>query len=568
MRMSYWEYQGTAHTGVARIAASMKGVHCVTYSPVGDTYIIPMFTMMERMSSFPPITTSIMNGKTLSQGSNELPITLRRVYADHKPEMIVICCTCSSILLQEDLAQLARAARLPDDVEVLVYAPNPYRVQEDAAADGLLTKLIERCAIAPLPPTTKPSVNILGPSMLGFHNRHDLTSLERMLSAMGIEVNVVAPLGASRADLARLPQAWATIAPYAEVGQSGAKLLEATFGIPAVTQTPIGVLATREWVRAVLTALQTFARAQGLAFDAREPGLAAFALDNRYGSPSSLPWFTYSADMQSYSNKRVVVFGDYSHATAMARLCATEFDMQVVAAGTYDLARADDFMKAVAPYTKKTLATVEFETVKRVIEELQPDLVLGSQMERHICAGLDLSCAVISNPIHIEDFRLGYAPFLGYDGTNFVADLIYHSVKLGLEKHMIEMFGDAGLEKVEASLIGTGEGNVEKIEVVTRAQSDAVPERIVDEHLKGSASTANARNVEIQAVKMIKGDNAATATATDALVWSEEATKAMKGIPFFVRPKVQKRVEDYARERGYGLVTLDLVYEVREKATT
>lgn len=554
MRMSYWEYQGTAHTGVARIACSMRGVHAVMYSPVGDTYINSIFSMMEREQRFPPITTSVLNGQTMGMGVNKLPDTLREVYDDHHPDLIVVCCTCSSILLQEDLGALGRAADIP--TEVLVYAPNPYRVQEDEAGDGLLTLLVNRFAI-PMPPTVKPSVNIIGPTSLGFHNRQDLISLKRMLETLGVAVNVIAPLDATLEDFKRLPQAWATIAPYREMGYAAAKALEEKCGVPAVTSTPLGVMATREWVKQLLAALTNFAQAHNLSFDAKEPALAAFSLDQR-SAPSGVPWFSYTADMQSFSSKRVVVFGDFSHASTAARMMATELDMQVVAAGTYNLKLGDEFKAMVSPYTNRVLVTQEFEEVQKLIEELQPDLVLGTQMERHTSAHLNIPCSTISNPIHIEDFPLSYQPFLGYDGSNYIVDRVYTTAKLGLEQHLIEMFGDAGLGHEEAAVaakerrMGGGQAApVEdaKIVLVTNsnsAQQDAAPQ----ERMNVAAGSAPTPAV----------------TVIVELAWTDEAQKAMKQIPFFVRPKVQKRVEDYAREHGFALITLDLVYEVKEKA--
>lgn len=562
MRMSYWEYQGTAHTGVARIACSMEGVHAVMYSPVGDTYINSMFSMMEREQRFPPVTTSVLNGQTMGMGINKLPDTIRQVQADHNPDLIVVCCTCSSILLQEDLGALGRAANVP--TEVLVYAPNPYRVQEDEAGDGLLTLLVSRYT-QPLPPTTRPSVNIIGPTSLGFHNRQDLVSLKRMLETLGLDVNVVVPLGARLNDFKKLPQAWATIAPYREMGYDAAKLLEEKCGVPAVTSTPIGVMATREWVKELLGAVSKFAQAHNLDYNVREPALAAFSLDQT-SAPSGVPWFNYTADMQSFSSKRVFVFGDFSHATTLTRMMASEVDVQVVGAGTYNLKLADEFKAAVAPYTTKTIVTAEFEEVQKLIQELQPDVVLGTQMERHTSAAFDIPCTTISNPIHIEDFPLGYQPFLGYDGSNYIMDRVYATAKLGLEKHLIEMFGDAGLGIKEAEEEGAQRRATNPRPTMPDAPDIIVVKPTATLELVTAGQPKPTERMNVDAGAMPQRAAIATVAAPTSAAWTDEAQKALKQIPFFVRPKVQKRVEDYAREHGFALITLDLVYEVKEKA--
>ena len=54
---------------------------------------------------------------------------------------------------------------------------------------------------------------------------------------------------------------------------------------------------------------------------------------------------------------------------------------------------------------------------------------------------LDIPCGVISAPVHIQNFPLGYRPFLGYEGTNQIADLVYNSFTLGMEDHLLEIFG-------------------------------------------------------------------------------------------------------------------------------
>jgi light-independent protochlorophyllide reductase subunit B len=531
----------------------MEGVHGVFYSPVGDSYINSMFTMMEREQRFPPIHTSVLDLQTMGMGVNKLPESLKEVSRDHNPDLIVVACTCSSILLQEDLNALARTADIRN--EVLIYAPNPYRVEEDEAANGLITLMVERFAKAPLSPTAKPTVNIIGPISLGFHHKQDLVSLKRMLETMGIGVNVIFPLGARMSDLKNLPQAWATIAPYREMGCDAAIALEKMHGIPAVTSAPIGVMATREWVKELLAALAKFAGEKGLPFDLQEPALAAFSMDKQ-SAPSGLPWFTLTADIQSFSSKKAFVFGDFTHALAITRMLATELDMQIVGAGTYDHKLADEFKEAVAPYTKNIICTIEHDQVRQMIGELLPDVVLGTQMERHTAAEFDVPCATISNPTHIEDFPLGYQPFLGYDGSNYITDRVYYTCKLGLEKHMIDFFGDAGLGVEEARLKATDR---------RKTQEPAAPEeKVIETYKQAEELRAKASQLAVDggAVAPVP----AKPTAPVELTWTDEAQKAMKQIPFFVRPKVQKRVEEYARQRGYSLITLDLVYEVKEKA--
>lgn len=36
-------------------------------------------------------------------------------------------------------------------------------------------------------------------------------------------------------------------------------------------------------------------------------------------------------------------------------------------------------------------------------------------MERHVGKRINIPCGVIAAPIHIQDFPVGYRPFLGYE---------------------------------------------------------------------------------------------------------------------------------------------------------
>jgi len=46
--------------------------------------------------------------------------------------------------------------------------------------------------------------------------------------------------------------------------------------------------------------------------------------------------------------------------------------------------------------------------------------------------------------------------------------------------------------------------------------------------------------------------------------WSEDADSAIKKIPFFVRKKVKKKVEDFAEQKGKTIVELSDVNELKQ----
>jgi light-independent protochlorophyllide reductase subunit B len=48
-----------------------------------------------------------------------------------------------------------------------------------------------------------------------------------------------------------------------------------------------------------------------------------------------------------------------------------------------------------------------------MIARLEPAAIFGTQMERHVGKRFDIPCGVVSAPVHIQNFPLGYRPFLG-----------------------------------------------------------------------------------------------------------------------------------------------------------
>jgi light-independent protochlorophyllide reductase subunit B len=64
------------------------------------------------------------------------------------------------------------------------------------------------------------------------------------------------------------------------------------------------------------------------------------------------------------------------------------------------------------------IITNDHAEVGEIIFRMEPSAIFGTQFKRHIGKHLEILCGVISAPVHIHNFLLGYQPFLGYNGTN------------------------------------------------------------------------------------------------------------------------------------------------------
>jgi light-independent protochlorophyllide reductase subunit B len=504
MKLAYWMYAGPAHIGTLRIASSFKNVHAIMHAPLGDDYFNVMRSMLERERDFTPVTASIVDRNVLARGSQEKVVdNILRKDKEETPDLIVLTPTCTSSILQEDLENFVERSRQEARGDVLLADVNHYRVNELQASDRTLAQIVEfylekarkKGDIATEKSPT-PSVNIIGMTTLGFHNQHDATELKRLMADLGIQVNEILPEGCSVHNLKNLPRAWFNLIPYREVGLMAAQYLEREFNLPYVDITPMGVVETARCIRAV----EQILRQQGAEVNYED------YINNQTLYISQAAWFSRSIDCQNLTGKKAVVFGDNTHAAAMTKILAREMGIRVVLAGTYCEYDADWFREQVTPYCDEVLISEDNAEIANAIARLEPAAIFGTQMERHVGKRLDIPCGVIAAPIHIQNFPLGYKPFLGYEGTNQIADLVYNSFTLGMEDHLLEIFG----------------GHDTK-EVITKSMS-----------------------------------------ADSDLNWHKEAQTELNKVPGFVRGKVKRNTEKFARERGFSEITLEVMYAAKE----
>lgn len=383
--------------------------------------------------------------------------------------------------------------------------------------------------------TLKPSANIIGVFTLGFHNQHDCKELKKLLNDLGIEVNEIIPEGGSVSSLKNLPKAWFNIVPYREVGLMTASYLEKEFQMPYTSITPMGLVDTAAFIREIASICQkvssslllssnvgreeaekhtvlaqnTDHQKSSLIFDKPavfEAHRVENYIDKQTHFVSQAAWFSRSIDCQNLTGKKTVVFGDATHAASMTKILVREMGIHVVCAGTYCKHDADWFREQVSGFCDQILITDDHSQIGDTIAQLEPAAIFGTQMERHVGKRLDIPCGVISAPVHIQNFPLGYRPFLGYEGTNQISDLVYNSFSLGMEDHLLEIFN--------------GHDNKE---VVSRSYSSE-------------------NNIE----------------------WTKEALAELSKVPGFVRAKVKRNTEKYAQLQKFTQISVDVMYAAKE----
>ncbi len=167
-----------------------------------------------------------------------------------------------------------------------------------------------------------------------------------------------------------------------------------------------------------------------------------------------------------------------------------------------------------------------------MIESLAPEMILGTQMERHIGKRLGIPCAVISAPVHVQDFPARYSPQMGIEGANVIFDTWVHPLVMGLEEHLLHMFRD-DFEFHDAAGPSHHGGHAVRAVPETAPELQDAPEQMHD------------------------------ATDSGNVIWLADAEKELKKIPFFVRGKARRNTESFAAMKGVHEISIDTLYEAK-----
>ncbi len=518
MKLTVWTYEGPPHVGAMRVATGMKDLHYVLHAPQGDTYADLLFTMIERRNHRPPVTYTTFQARDLGSDTAELfKDAAQDAYERFKPSAMIVGASCTAELIQDDPGGLAARLGLP--CPVLPLELPSYSKKENWGASETFYRLVRGLAGPHAPAAGEPRperapgpprCNILGPTALGFRHRDDVKEITGLLGKLGVEVSVVGPMGSTPLDLTRLGEADFNVVLYPEIAEEAARWLEKAFGQPRTKTIPIGVGATQDFVREVAEIIGA------------DPGPALQDDDLR------LPWWSKSIDSNYLTGKRVFVFGDATHAVAAARVAVEEMGFELVGLGAYNREFARNVREAAERYGVEPLITDDYLEVEAAIEAARPEMVLGTQMERHICKRLGVACAVISAPVHVEDFPARYAPVMGFEGANVLFDTWVHPLVMGLEEHLLGMFREDFEFSDEAGPSHLGAHAPPRVQDAPEPAEEIAPK-----------------------------------PANDGPVWNDEAMAELKKIPFFVRGKARRNTESFAAEHGAEVITVETLYDAK-----
>ncbi len=520
MELTLWTYEGPPHVGAMRIASSMKDLHYILHAPQGDTYADLLFTMIERRGKRPPVTYTTFQARDLGGDTAELvKRNISESVERFKPKALLVGESCTAELIQDQPGALAKGMGF--DIPIVNLELPAYSKKENWGASETFYQLIrtllkdasnEKSKISPQrwkELGRRPKVNLLGPTLLGFRCRDDVIEIQRILSEQGIDTNVVSPLNSSPDDIKRLIDADLNICLYLEIAEASCEWLKRNFGMEYTTTIPIGIENTINFINEVHNKLDL-------------PLTNKEELENK----SKLPWYSKSVDSNYLTGKRVFIFGDGTHAIAAAKIAKEELGFEVVGLGTYSREMARKVRAIAKDLDLEALITNNYLEVEDAIKKTSPELVLGTQMERHSAKRLGIPCAVISTPMHVQDVPARYSPQMGWEGANVIFDDWVHPLMMGLEEHLIDMFKH-------------------DFEFVDGHQSHLGHTAVNSQNHKDKNKT---KNIE---------------SGVNEIIWTDSGKAELTKVPFFVRGKVKTNTEKYALSKGLAEISDETLYDAK-----
>jgi len=173
----------------------------------------------------------------------------------------------------------------------------------------------------------------------------------------------------------------------------------------------------------------------------------------------------------------------------------------------------------------EALITNNYLEVEDAMKKAAPELVLGTQMERHSAKRLGIPCSVISTPMHVQDVPARYSPQMGWEGANVIFDDWVHPLMMGLEEHLIDMFKH-------------------DFEFVDGHQS----------HLGHTATETK---------DLINSEDKKDNNPKEGIIWTESGRAELTKVPFFVRGKVKTNTEKFAILRGILEISDETLYDAK-----
>ncbi len=554
-------HKPSSFEGAVWAMQGIRDIRLIFHAPPGCYMMQHMYSLCNEWH--PDFYSTLLSYGNVMQGTEaQLEKILEKAAAENPAAIVVITSPVVEIT-GDDVAGVAKKVGY-DRTVVIRPALGGSLAEGKEQALLVLAELMD-----PAAEKMEKTVNLIGPTYNTFNWRADVCELRRMLSHIGVSVNAVLSADCTVDQICRAPGAQLNICVYPyDCGEALARSMQERFGLPYVAaRVPIGYRESAAW----LEEIARFFHIDAGAYLARE-------------MKNGLDLFTSLLVSNTFFESSVALSTDNcdSYSVGLSGFLQRELGMHVCFAAV----STEKAGETVAGACERVLLNSSIDEKKNLLLQTSPTIILGNYYDLKLSTDLGFKNFLFADIPLIGYIFSETTPFMGFMGAQHLIQAIGNEIytkifietkgelegaissgevhweldaeqALGRMAQLLPHFvRSIAIKKLHQVADGIA---VERGTSVTLAILREVAERYTPTRFKAKFSTL---------FTDMEGTTRQPAGVDDpefTMEWDAPAQEMLEMVPAEFRQQAVAGTEAYAREHGYGAVSVRVVEEYRKE---